>query len=210
MIHRGIFIGSLLLIMNGLSAQFLQIGLQGGINSSSLRVNEIVDLSAGSKYRMETFNPSLGFQGGLFARVKLWKIFLQPALQFSSTGGQVKVSDLINNTSVIRNQTFNMVNIPVLAGIKSGPLRIQAGPVASFLLSEKSDLLAVADYSADFRKATVGYQAGIGFDILKKITLDFCYEGSLSKLGDGIKVGSTTYPFDSRTSQWIVNLGILF
>ncbi len=64
-------------------------------------------------------------------------------------------------------QKFTKLNIPVLLGFKLGPLRINAGPAASILLPEPTDMIDIATY----KKATFGYQAGVGLDLFKKLPL---------------------------------------
>ena len=205
----------MLFVMMGLSfacmtqAQFLRFGLTGGVSSSSVRVSDIITTDDNSaEYHIDSFNPAVGFHFGGFARVQISKFFLQPQLLFSSTGGEVRIRDVKIDTAFFRTQRFNRVDIPVLAGYKLGFLRLEAGPVATFTLSRKNDLFDWAGYKEDFNKASIGYQAGLGVDLFKKITLDLRYEGSLSKLGKGVTIGDKTYPLDSRTSQWMVSLGL--
>jgi hypothetical protein len=182
-------------------AQFFMLGIRGGLSSSTVRVDDVINIPSGSNYSLESYDPLVGFHAGVVSRITIRKLFIQPELLFSSSGGQVKVSDLTSGTYTLREQKFNRIDIPVLAGVKTGPLRLEAGPVASFTLSEKSDLFETSGYKDDFKKATIGYQAGIGFDLFKKLAFDLKYEGSLSKLGSGLTVGTTTYPYDTRTSQ---------
>ena len=51
--------------------------------------------------------------------------------------------------------------------------------------------------------------AGSGLDI-SKLSLDFRYEGSLSKLGESLSVGGSEFALDARPSQWIISLGFWF
>jgi len=53
------------------------------------------------------------------------------------------------------------------------------------------------------KNSTIGYQAGIGFDIANVI-LDFRYEGSLSGVGDTF-LGADT---DQRLNQWTFGIGL--
>ena len=98
-----------------------------------------------------------------------------------------------------------------MVGYKAGPLRLQAGPVGTIMLSTDPSLdgFMEMDYKEEFNGATWGYQVGIGLDI-KKITIDVKYEGNLSKLADGVKIGGETRSFDSRNSQLVATLGFFF
>jgi len=198
-------------LTTAINAQFLKFGLCAGLSSSSVHFNDVKNVVSGStSYDIVASNASVGFHFGLFGRIKIANVFIQPELLFTSSGGQVKVTDLTTNTSVVKDQKFNKIDIPVLAGLKFGPARIEVGPVASFMLSQKTDFFDASAYKADFKKATIGYQAGVGLDFFKAVTLDLKYEGSLSKIGNGITVGGNSYPYDSRNSQLILSLGLFF
>ena len=197
-------------LSSGIQAQFLKFGVCAGLSSSSVHFSDVKNVVSGSQsYNIVAANATVGFHFGLFGRIKIANVFIQPELLFTSSGGQVKIQQA-GQPDVIKNQKFNKIDIPVLAGLKFGPARIEAGPVASFMLSQKADFLDATAYKADFKKATIGYQAGVGLDFFKTITIDLKYEGSLSKIGNGITVGTNSYPFDSRNSQFILSLGLFF
>jgi hypothetical protein len=62
-----------------------------------------------------------------------------------------------------------------------------------------------------YKGATFGYQAGVGIDLLKKLTLDVRYGGSLSgKFGDSVTIGSQTFKIDSRQPSLILSVGLMF
>jgi opacity protein-like surface antigen len=50
-----------------------------------------------------------------------------------------------------------------------------------------------------YNDLTFGYQAGIGVDIVKKVTVDLRYEGSLQKYQTKIDAGGENSPW--RTGQ---------
>jgi hypothetical protein len=81
-------------------------------------------------------------------------------------------------------------------------LRLQAGPIASILLNYKVEDALQNAIDVDYSTSTLGYQAGIGFDIGNFI-LDFKYESSLSKISKSI-IGFET---DQRQNQLIFSAG---
>jgi len=107
---------------------------------------------------------------------------------------------------VIYNQKFNKLNIPVLLGVKVGPLRLNAGPAASVMISDPKEIIEGATY----KRATFGYQAGLGFDLFKKLTFDLRYEGNLNQFGDQIEIGGETFVLDDRTGALLVQVGLIF
>ena len=107
---------------------------------------------------------------------------------------------------MVKDQQFNKIDMPIMVGMKFGPARVQLGPIASIVLSNKSALADYGNYEEEFNGATWGYQVGVGLDLGESIILDAKYEGSLSRLGKGVKIGGETRNFDSRTNQFVVGI----
>jgi len=188
-----------------LSGQAIKFGIRGGINSSQVKVSDF----SGSSYELDYAKGSkIGYHFGVITQIKLLGIFLQPELLFTTAKNDIKISD-INNNEFFGHQNFYKIDVPVLAGIKLGPLKLQAGPVATMALGSTSDLLDQYNIHQTFSGATFGYQAGVGLE-LASLLIDVKYEGNLSKLGDAIEIGNTRYNFDQRMSQWILSIGYLF
>ena len=62
-----------------------------------------------------------------------------------------------------------------------------------------------------YKGAVFGYQAGLGIDLFKKLTLDVRYAGSLGeKFGDAITIGGQNFQLDYGQSSFLVSLGIMF
>jgi hypothetical protein len=182
----------------------LKIGIRGGISSSSIKSDELV---AGDIKLESVSDAMVGFHFGLVTQVKFMGAYLQPELLFSSTGGKVKLSD-INGSSIVE-QKFSRVDIPIVIGKTFGPARVGIGPVASFIINSKSELTDFAGYDDKFKTATFGFQVDLGLDI-GDLAVDLKYEGNLSKLGDGVNIGTTHYNFDSRGRQFILSIGYFF
>lgn len=218
-------------------AQFFTFGVKGGVgitNFNSDLTNVITPTIDGG-----IFDPSLdfdinvdelilsqksanyGYHFGAFARIKVLGIYIQPELYFSSVSSDLTIEEIVPtagqdiDVSLIQNQilsqTYNKLDMPILVGLKLGPLRVNAGPVATFIVNNKSEMQEmITDYETALTKATFGYQAGLGLDLLKKVTIDIRYEGSLSDYGTGATVGGNQVSFDDRPSQFIASIGIMF
>lgn len=187
-------------------AQF-RIGLRGGINTAYFTATEIET----DDYRFTTLNDaSVGFHGGVMMQLNFFSMFIQPELLFSSLNSDVRVRELGQNTpGVIREQSYNKLDIPVIVGRRFGPARVGIGPVGTIMLSTKSQLNEFG-LEEQFNSATIGYQVGAGIDIFDRFALDLKYEGNLSKLGSGVEIAGQEREFDSRARQFIVSLGVFF
>jgi opacity protein-like surface antigen len=148
-----------------------------------------------------------GLQGGVFMRASFAGFYIQPELLLATATNSVTYEDVEEGGApVIYNQKFNKLNIPVLLGVKVGPLRLNAGPAASVMISDPKEIIEGATY----KRATFGYQAGLGFDVLKKLTVDLRYEGNLNQFGDQIEIGGETFTLDDRTGALLVQVGFIF
>ncbi|MGW8121337.1 outer membrane beta-barrel protein [Roseivirga echinicomitans] len=140
-----------------------------------------------------------GYQYGVFLRMKVpvIGIYVQPELLFSNSNAT------LNDGNDDIDFSFNRIDVPVMVGAKIGPLRINAGPSFRFMTSAEQSLAGVTtDVKNNYKDSTVGYQAGIGFDLLKFV-VDLKYEGSLDSFaeeGQGFNV-------DQRMNQWVFGVG---
>ena len=196
------------------NAQLLSFGIKGGLNYSKLKFDDISNVTSGStQYNLLEDDSFQGFHFGVMGRLKVFNVFIQPDLLFNNSGGKVLVEEIQGSTTVntVKQVKYNKLDLPVLVGMKFGPARINVGPVASVVLSSDSELGDIIPELETMSKgATIGYQAGVGLDILKKFTIDLRYEGGLSKLGDKLSVGGTDYAFDSRDRKFLISLGFFF
>jgi opacity protein-like surface antigen len=98
-----------------------------------------------------------------------------------------------------------------MLGLKVGPLRLNAGPSARLLINSPKDLIDDPDFKAMYNKLTFGYQAGIGVDIIKRLTLDLRYEGSLQKYQTQIQnLAGDKFNLDDRPNAFLFSVGIMF
>lgn len=186
----------------------IYFGIRGGVNFNWPKTYNFSQ--PGYEYKLALQNTlRTGFHFGLVSQIKLFKILIQPELLFTSINNNIEYEEITDGEIHVINQEFNRLDMPVLALIKIKSFKIEIGPVGSVLLKDKSDLYDEIGYRQKFKKATFGYQAGIGMDI-SKLTFDLKYEGSLSKFGDGIEIGDNTFNFDSRANQLIVSMGVFF
>lgn len=185
----------------------LKFGLRGGISSSNIKVENFNS----DDYLLDYKSSQVGFHFGVVSQLKLGKFVLQPELLFSTVRTDVAFTDLTDSDPVeqIGKQSFNKLDLPIIAGVKLGPLKLQVGPVATVVLNSKSDLLEENGIKQAYNAMTIGYQAGLGLE-LGSLLLDVKYEGDLSKFGDGITIAGEDFNFDQRVNQWILSLGFLF
>lgn len=188
----------------------LNWGVKFGASTNNLAIDQNITTNSGQLLLEKAKDASYGFHGGLFVRLSLLGIYIQPEILFATAENKISITDIGQTTAEIRSQKFNKLDIPVLLGFKLGPLRINGGPAATIMLSSPKELFDTQNYESLYKSATFGYQAGIGVDILKKLTLDLRYEGNLNQFGNELTIGSETFALDQRSSAISLSLGLIF
>lgn len=185
----------------------IKLGLKAGAATATVPT---YDFTTGTNNIQALKDAAWGFHAGLFLRLSLLGIYLQPEAVFATNTYEYNVT-VATAPAVLKKQTFNRLEVPVLLGFKLGPLRINAGPAASVSIGSPEALVDDPDFENMYKSATFGYQAGIGIDLLKKLTLDARYGGSLSgKFGDAVTIGSQTFQLDQRQPSFILSVGLMF
>lgn len=185
----------------------IKFGIKAGAATTTVPT---YDFSSGDNYIESLKNAQFGFHAGAFLRISLLGFYVMPEVVFASTTYDYDVT-IGSNPSQALKQQFNKINIPLLLGFHLGPVRINAGPAASILINTPKSLIDDPDFPELYRSATFGYEAGLGFDLFKKLTLDLRYNGSLSKrFGESVSIGSQTFNLDDREPSVLLSLGIMF
>lgn len=201
-------------------AQF-QIGIKGGVNLSRLAFGPFANVGSnsngtpkvdvnGQTFRdnlNESLNSKTGTSFGIYTRFGK-NLFIQPELLYTNLSGQFTVlrsGSTTPETVTIQTSSFD---VPVLLGLKGGPLRIMGGPVASFRIDNNAGLSdALKQYTGSalsdaWSKAYYGYQVGGGLD-LGGLGLDVRYQGSLSDIA---QINSNGGSFGQRAKSWQITL----
>lgn len=178
---------------------------------------------------------------GLYSRLTFGHFYVQPEVLYFKTSSMFDVdfngtgNDNMFNipTGAAVNLTLNSMNlqVPVLFGVEVLDLglltlRAQAGPTANFVLQSTplwdyttSDGSETHEFDAenliDTKSIAWGMQAGLGTDILGKITIDINYNFGLSRLFNALDnsgVGSDLFDFsnmdESKQNLFMVTVGL--
>jgi hypothetical protein len=184
----------------------IKFGIKAGAETTTIPTYNI---SSGTSTITALEDASWGFHGGLFLRISLLGLYIQPEAVFATNTFDYNVSS--GAAPVLKSQTFNRLSVPVLVGFKLGPLRINAGPAASIQIGSPEALVNDPNFENMYKGAVWGYQAGLGVDLFKRLTLDARYAGSLGeKFGDSVAIGNQNFKLDYGQSSFLLSLGIIF
>ncbi len=188
----------------------IKLGIKGGVNWNYVKADDILINNRKTLLTIPS-KANMGYHIGFVSQIRLFNLFVQPELLFSTNKNDVILKDAITPTITkgFAEQRTYRLDIPVMIGIRIKSLKVEAGPIGTIFLGQKSDLIDITDFNQKYKTATFGYQAGIGFGF-SKITLDFKYEGNLSKFGDKLSIDNQTYSFDQRSNQLVFGIGIFF
>jgi hypothetical protein len=201
---------SVLLVLPAFSQ--VKFGLKAGLSTTNIKMKDLKTLTSGeTEYVVDAIKgANYGFHAGAFVRFSMLGLYVQPELLFASRTDEYNVTELDNPTVVVKQQ-FNQLDLPIMLGLKVGPLRLNAGPSARLLINSPKDLINDPDFKSMYNGLTFGYQAGIGVDILKRLTFDLRYEGSLQKYQTQIQnLAGDKFNLDDRPNAFLVSVGLMF
>ena len=188
------------------------------------------------------------FTAGVFGRVTIGRVYVQPEVLYFKTSNLFNASvvgveeseNLFNlPTGANLNLTLNQMNlqVPLMVGfniidLDAITLRAQVGPTANFIL--KSQTLydetytlegqqynlethdATNDQDFNLKDISWGVQAGVGIDVLKRVTLDINYSFGLSKMFEKLNDTQLGETFDfsnidnTKQNLFMVTVGYKF
>lgn len=199
------FISIIALTASAQLASPISIGVHGGWASTKI---DTKGTSLSSNFENVKSSASGGYMFGIFGRINLGKLYIQPELNYSRKTGTVTFpgEDLVSKEAIklASDLTYSSIDIPILLGYKIIKLpmfnvHVFAGPVASFSTSALSfdfddakkaveSGVNTEDIQNNFdpNKAIWNLKMGAGVEIWK-LNLDFDYEMGLKDFSKDFK-----------------------
>ncbi|MFO7658323.1 MAG: outer membrane beta-barrel protein [Bacteroidales bacterium] len=185
----------------------IRFGLRAGVNWNYVKADDFV-LNNNLRLTIPS-DANMGYHFGLISQVELFNFFVQPELLFLTNKNKLILKNSSGDNEGYAEQRVYRLDIPVMLGVKLKSFKIQAGPIGTIFLGDKTDLIEIENFEQNFKSVTFGYQAGIGFD-LSRVSLDLKYEGNLGKFGEQMVIENQTFDFDQRSNQLVFSIGLLF
>lgn len=154
----------------------ISIGVHGGWSST------MIDFKDPSFNNIKT-SAEGGYMLGVFGRINLGKLYVQPELNYVRRKGSVEIPGSTQGSKIASDLKYSSIDIPILLGYKIIKLpmfniHLFAGPVASFSTSSlKFDKDGIKD-DIDPNKAIWNLKMGGGVEFWK-LNLDLDYEMGL-------------------------------
>ena len=145
---KKLFLSTLLLALSfGVSAQSFSWGAKVNVGSPNLKIKDIQNLQNNQNDNsfaklLDDTDAVLTYQLGIFTRFKLAGVYIQPEAMFSSSKTEMSFQNIIDgngntDNNVVGEMKLNKLDVPVMIGKRFMKiLRINAGPVFSYILSQ--------------------------------------------------------------------------
>ena len=201
-----IFIVAILTITKSFTQN--EIGVKLGLSSYNFPANSFTN---SKKLKLSIEDASYGFQAGIFARIGLFGLYIQPEVDFNSNTVRYRIQDLdnIDTLNSIRTSTYRNIDIPVLFMINPSIFRFYAGPVGHYLIDDISDFTKKDRIKEILNNLKYGYQAGVGISV-KSVTFDVRYEDSFNKSIKTFEIDGKEFTLDDSESRFIFSIWFRF
>ena len=190
----------------------LQIGPKVSVSSNSVKPGDLIVLSS-----QDAKDLSLAFKEskstlavGGFVRINLLALFIQPEVMVSTSKIQYQWEELVHDgDDAVRVEKFVNVDIPIVGGLKLGPLRLQGGPVYQMRFNSSSELVEIDQLGRRFRESNIDLRLGAGLD-LGPVLLDVYYQMPFRESHDLVIINGDDYRLNTEKSQLVASLGFAF
>lgn len=177
------------------NAQF-SLGLKAGIISPQEQYKGISVGAGETAYDLAVNDIKFGTQLGAYMRFGR-RIYLQPEVNFQTNRTDFIVKSPGTGESLIKRSSYQNLQIPLAIGLKAGPFRFHAGPVANYHLKGNNGLSDIAGFNETFKELTWGWLSGITVGN-GRLSADLRFEGNFNKFGDQITFLGENYNFSQR------------
>lgn len=172
-------------------AQQFQVGIRVGANISDFSLPQVPF----GENSITGGNPMVGFETSLMARINILKhLYMQAEFEFSRPSYRLKYASPEHNR-VVRLHA-NRVELPLMLGVKIGPINLFGGTFLRIAHNEKSSAPTLV--KIEFNDSEVGLMGGLGFNIR-----NFFIEGRIT----GYPKSSVTTIIESNGIRQKVGVG---
>jgi hypothetical protein len=177
------------------TAQF-SLGLKAGINSPQEQYKGISVGSGEQAYDLAVNDIKFGTMIGGYMRIGR-RIYIQPEANFQSNRTDFIIKQAGTGESIIKRSSYRNLQVPLILGIKMGPFRFHAAPVANYFLQGNSGLNDINGFDETWDKLTWGWLTGMTVGN-GRLSADLRFEGNFNKFGDQISFMGDQYNFSQR------------
>lgn len=177
----------------------VNFGAKAGLNISTVKDDF---------WKADNIRP--GFNGGLFAEIKISKtFFIQPELLYSAKGYKF-ISDALQSSGTL---SLHYISVPLLGGFRpSDKLAVLFGPEISFLVMADSKYDGSNNnITGVYSRVDAAIDLGITYNIVKRLGIVLCYSYGLQVLDGAVKTSTIiNYVGVYNASNRVFQVGIFY
>jgi hypothetical protein len=209
-----------LLGASSVQAQKTRLGGQFGLMTTNM--NADIDQYAGVSGAIKDGEMDYGYLAGMFLRHRVSIFTIGAEVNFHYFFGNYIVDYPYfqpgNSTPQIiedleARYRFINIHVPILVGLKLGPLRASVGPTINKTLDVSQSIENFdndLDVTDDYKSFYLGYQGGVGVD-LGRLSIDLKYDATSNILGGSDASANDVLATGSRTrSSFMLTFGFNF
>jgi hypothetical protein len=190
------------------SAQF-EVGLRLGMSTQNVNTDQLtLQNTSFNELKISLAEASYGYHFGLFTQFRLGAFTIGPEVILNSNSYEYKLEEFNEEGGISKVVTdrYQYVDIPVLFGLKLGPLRAYAGPEVHYFVNSYSNLASENGFKEQIDKLNYGAIAGLGLNA-GKLRVDVRYELNFTNFEDHILFNNEGIDFNSDDSRLTFSLG---
>lgn len=176
----------------------IEFGIKAGINTVNV---DVKDVSSALFYA----DARTGYHFGAMARLSILGLFVQPELLYNSN----KIKYVLNDSGTYQDYDYriNTIDVPVMAGVKIGLVRLGAG--VNFTLYDNTDGFLFNESSPLAKETISSYLLGAGVQ-LWGLNFDARYVHSFKDTEQTIVIESQTITPSISRSSYQFSVGYMF
>lgn len=160
-------------------------------------------------YNLSISDINFGYHAGLYARLKIWKIIIQPEVVINSNSVNYEIKDIQTNNIQLLKEQYTALDFPFILGLKFGWFSLQGGISGHLPLLSISELKNIEGYSIENESISHSYLGGFGIDI-SRFRFDLRYELSTDFFGEHIIYKGNKFHFKDKDNRLIAGLAYKF
>jgi hypothetical protein len=185
------------------SIQAQDFGIKLGVSTPSGGLGKFQVVHPDSNFQVALKGAKYGIHGGFWLRAGN-RVFIQPEVYFNANKQDYTLEGGVFS-QVVKTEKYQYLDMPVLVGLKLGPVHVLGGPVGHYFIKSTSTLTDVAGYEQMFDDFTFSYQLGGGLD-LGKVGIDVRYQGRFSNKNGHMNFFGQEYDFDKSPASIVASL----
>ena len=206
-----LFVCAFSFLTNIAFSQF-EYGLRLGISTQDVNKDQLLLSSTTFQdLKLSLNDASYGYHIGLYTQFKALGLTISPEVLFNSNSYEYKIEEVNESGTIekIVKDNYQYVDIPVLVGLKLGPLRAYVGPEVHYFVNSFSKLADENGFNEQIQKLNYGAIAGAGLNV-GKLRMDIRYEINFADFEDHIFYENNQVNFDNDDSRLVFSLGWKF